>query len=152
MQFKLFLKMVLFFSLFAGINTTAQQSTDSADTFIGMIKYGNYSFLVSHNGIKLISKNKSINQQYTEYYKKIYGEDAENPNYVIEGNGEFNFVPLIPINQLTNRGIDSVDGFPVSKLYGLEDGKKVDANNKFLSKLQNLLQKQIMRKLENNKN
>ncbi len=152
MQFKSFFISVLFFSLIAGIYTSAQQIPDSANTFIGIIKYGDYSFLVSQNGIKLIGRDKSVNQRFLEYYKRIYGEDAENPNYVMEGNGEFNFVPLIPINKLMERGINSVEGFPVSELFRLSEGKKVNANNIFLSKLKNLLQKQIMRKLENNKN
>jgi len=152
MQFKSFFISVLFFSLIAGIYTSAQQIPDSANTLIGIIKYGDYGFLVSQNGIKLIGRDKSVNQRFSEYYKQIYGEDAENPNYVMEGNGEFNFVPLIPINKLMERGINSVEGFPVSELFRLSEGKKVNANNIFLSKLKNLLQKQIMRKLENNKN
>jgi len=152
MQFKSFFISVLFFSLIAGIYTSAQQIPDSANTLIGIIKYGDYGFLISQKGIKLIGRDKSVNQRFSEYYKQIYGEDAENPNYVMEGNGEFNFVPLIPINELMNRGVDSIEGSPVSELYGLSYGKKVDANNKFISKLKNLLQKQIMRKLENNKN
>ena len=152
MQFKSFFISVLFFSLIAGIYTSAQQIPDSANTLIGIIKYGDYGFLISQKGIKLIGRDKSVNQRFSEYYKQIYGEDAENPNYVMEGNGEFNFVPLIPINKLMERGINSVEGFPVSELFRLSEGKKVNANNIFLSKLKNLLQKQIMRKLENNKN
>ena len=152
MQFKSFFISVLFFSLIAGIYTSAQQIPDSANTLIGIIKYGDYGFLISQKGIKLIGRDKSVNQRFSEYYKQIYGEDAENPNYVMEGNGEFNFVPLIPINELMNRGVDSIEGSPISELYSLSYGKKVNANNIFLSKLKNLLQKQIMRKLENNKN
>ena len=147
MQFKLFVKLSLIFLMFSGINILGQQRTDSTNSFIGMIEYGNYCFLVSQHGIKLIGKAKSINQKYSEYYKRIYGKDAENPNFVFEGNDELKFVPLVPLNQLPHNGNFLVDGFSASKLYNLSDVRKVNVYNELINKLQN----QIMRTLENNK-
>ena len=56
------------------------------DTVRGVVYQGNEQYLITDNGyIKVTSNKKSINDQWTEYYRKTYGDSTiQNPNTIVE--------------------------------------------------------------------
>ncbi len=101
---------------------------------IGIIRYGGYSLLVTSKGIKPYEK-KSSDEKFSEYYKSIYGKDAENPNHIIETNNGFSFIPVLSENQLRGYGLDSVDGFSIDDFYNFSETSRSKSGSGDKSKI-----------------
>jgi hypothetical protein len=74
--------------LFLSSTLVAQNvnSQNMNDVVHGIVYHGNQQYLVTDNGyIKVENKQKSVNDQWTEYYRKAYGDSTiQNPNTIIE--------------------------------------------------------------------
>ncbi len=121
MQFKLSVKIIIVL-IFAPASFIAQnissENLPKSEKVIALINYDGYSFLVTPKGITPTSA-KTVDAEFSEYYKRIYGKNSENPNHIIESNNGFSFIPILNQRMLNELGIDSVDGFSVEDLYKL---------------------------------
>ncbi len=121
---------LLFTTVLLGQNITIK---NLSDVVLGVVYQGNEQFLVTKSGyIKIKPTAKSINDKWTEYYRKAYGDSTiQNPNRIIEEQNlnlpvHF-FIPLDDENWF-DRKIEFEDG---AFLY---DFLKVDPTGKLTYK------------------
>ena len=144
---KIIFALILFSVSISAQNFSSENQSDS-ERVIGLIKYEGYSFLVTSRGIKS-AFSKTTDEKFTEYYKKIYGKDAENPNHVIEGKREFSFIPILNEKMLRKYGIDSVDGLSIRDFYDINKEGRGSSGTNFVRKIENKLIKYIKDSDEN---
>ncbi len=74
---------ILLFTSVSAQNITPQ---NLKDVVRGVVYKGNEQYLITDNGyIKVPSSAKSVNDKWTEYYRKAYGDSTiQNPNTIIE--------------------------------------------------------------------
>jgi len=80
---KFFILFIVFYSSVVAQNITSQNLNEAVR---GIVYQGNEQYLITDNGyIKVQNSKKSINDQWTEYYRKAYGDSTiQNPNTIIE--------------------------------------------------------------------
>ncbi len=85
---KLLTKILMFTFLILSNQIYSQNITTQnlKDAVRGVVYHGNEQYLITDNGyIKVESKSKSVNDEWTEYYRKAYGDSTiQNPNTIIE--------------------------------------------------------------------
>ena len=81
--------LMTFLFLSATIEAQNINSQNMNDAVHGIVYHGNQQYLVTDRGyIKVETKKKSVNDQWTEYYRKAYGDSTiQNPNTIIEQPG-----------------------------------------------------------------
>lgn len=74
--------------VFGFTSAFAQNLTNQSliDAVHGVVYHGNEQYLITDKGyLKVPNNKKSINDQWTEYYRKTYGDSTiQNPNTIIE--------------------------------------------------------------------
>lgn len=105
------LVLLLIIAMCSIINAQDIYYSDYSDSLAAVINYGGKSFLVYKQGAVVESKDKgSINDFYTNYYRKIYNDSTlVNPNFIIEDNNNINIYPVINISDLINSNILPID-------------------------------------------
>ena len=85
---KLLTKILLFvfFILSSQIYSQNITTQNLNDVVRGVVYQGNEQYLITDNGyIKVESSKKSVNDEWTEYYRKAYGDSTiQNPNTILE--------------------------------------------------------------------
>ncbi len=107
MQFsKLFFFILLIFSE----NLFAQEFSENIiPQVIGVFEVNGEKYLLSQNNFTKVNEMTS-NQFFTEYYKSVYGENTQNPNFIIEGK-TINFQPLVNISSFLGDETDILPHF-----------------------------------------
>ncbi len=81
-------KIFLLMFFYCAVTLMAQNinSKNMNDVVHGIVYHGNQQYLVTDNGyIKVENNRKSVNDQWTDYYRKAYGDSTiQNPNTIIE--------------------------------------------------------------------
>ena len=74
---------ILLFTSVSAQNITTQNLNDIVR---GVVYQGNKQYLITDNGyIKVEGSKKSVNDEWTEYYRKAYGDSTiQNPNTIVE--------------------------------------------------------------------
>lgn len=122
--------MFLFTQMVLGQNITSQ---NLSDTVLGVVCKGNEQYLITESGyLKISSTAKSINDKWTEYYRKAYGDSTiQNPNKIIEeDNLVFPVQLFIPLDD--ENWFDRKINFEDSVF--LYNFLKVDTTGKFIYK------------------
>ncbi len=85
--------------------------TEDTDSLAAIVNYSGKSFLIYKQGTVVESQNQSsINDFYTNYYRKIYNDSTlVNPNFIVENNNGINIYPVINISDLINSNILPID-------------------------------------------
>ncbi len=108
---------------FAAVSVAFAQNVSLNDTVhivYGALTYNGQTIFVTDKGLEINgsyaganSRQGSTNEQFSRYYKKIYGKDAENPNFVIDGEN-MGFIPFVNINELYGNNAPLINGVSVS--------------------------------------
>ncbi len=138
--------------LFLCANFSVAQNVSANDTvniIYGALNYQGQTILITNHGIQIdkkqsinYSNSRNTNEMFSEYYKKIYGKDTENPNFVIDG-GNLEFVPLININELYGNNHQIINGISVSELAKTFTDKNYAKRDEVLTKLKSYLSNKI---------
>ncbi len=109
--------------LFATIQAQNVSLNDTVLVVYGALNYNGQTIFVTDRGFQVSNENSyygnqysnqgRTNEQFSRYYKMIYGEDAENPNFVIDGEN-MGFIPFVNINELYGNNAKLINGVTVS--------------------------------------
>ncbi len=77
---------LLIFYIFTSVSAQNITTQNLNEVVRGVVYQGNEQYLITDNGyIKVESNKKSVNDKWTEYYRKAYGDSTiQNPNTIIE--------------------------------------------------------------------
>jgi hypothetical protein len=137
-----FYKAILIALVVATGGTYAQNVSlnDTVHLVYGALTYNGQTIFVTDNGLQVTQgdthSSQSTNEQFSQYYKMIYGKDAENPNYVIDGEN-MGFVPFVNINELYGNGTRLIDGVSVSDFAKAVSDKNFPKRKEVLNKIEN---------------
>ena len=143
---KIFLALILSAPLFAQ-NVSLN---DTVHLVYGALTYNGQTIFITDSGLTVssngnyyndaYSQRKSTNEQFSEYYKMIYGKDAKNPNYVIDGEN-MGFVPFLNLNELYGINKPLVNGVSISDFAKAATDKNYPNRNEIIGKVKNYLER-----------
>lgn len=128
---KQFLFICIVFSSFVFGQTTIEKNDKHLKEKVnGFVVSGNTYYLITDDGYIKVEQSDDPNDQWDEYYKKVYGDSVKNPNTIIQpqvrGYWPFRyFHPIIPLNDW----IDQKWGFG-GNMY-LYDFIRIDMNGNY---------------------
>ncbi|MFH0736490.1 MAG: hypothetical protein V1773_17855 [bacterium] len=106
----------MIFVLFIPLLITAQTEYQitKGDTAYAIINYCGTEYLLTNTGVCLLKTNKdstTINDFYTDYYRRIYNDSTlQNPNYIQENNdNQINIFPLVDVNSWINNNLLNIN-------------------------------------------
>ena len=119
----------LFFILIITGSAQSVSPGDLNEQVRGIFFYGNSSFLVTPRGFIQLP-DQEINKQYSEYYKKVYGDSTiVNPNTVLQTDDSEIFQYIVPFVNVSEMGKDFIN---FSNDYNLNDFMSVDSSGKMV--------------------
>ena len=142
--FKKILTALLFGSLAFAQNVSLN---DTVHLVYGALTYQGQTIFVTEHGLVVSPQNgygntrrNSTNEEFSRYYKMIYGKDAENPNYVIDGEN-MGFIPFVNINDLYGNNRQVINGVTVSDLAKAFTDKNFHGKEKIIGEVQSFLKR-----------
>ncbi len=143
-----FSKKILFAALVFSVSAFAQNVAlnDTVYIIYGALNYEGRTIFVTERGLipagngNYNSYRRSTNEEFSQYYKMIYGENAENPNYVIDGEN-ISFVPFVNINELYGNNRQVLNGISVSDLAKTFSENNFPERNEILNRIKTYAEK-----------
>lgn len=93
---------ILFTATICYAQTDVRENNPLDTSVMGAYQYGGSYYLVTENGWLLVNSSMTTNDQYTEYYRRIYGDSTiVSPNTIIHpDNSALQFItPVIDVSE-----------------------------------------------------